>query len=222
MSSDPRPVRKRFVNYYEDALRRLVASGITPEQIDELRDYGLLAKDNVTGFWEGRSGHGRFWTLWQAIQHVKETGEQAFYVEMDSQNLGGLNVKFGHSGANEVFSEIATIAHRELSAVASEATFFRHGGDETSAYLIDTKEEAVGAAFARVQREVERLAMRYGVHDLPHSKYPGDKRVKGTGIHFGMCRIDANHEADPTLVFREADIEVELKKRRAAHVMALR
>ena len=218
MTSEPRPARKRFVNYYEDALQRLVASGITPEHIDELRDYGLLAKDNVTGFWEGRSGHGRFWTLRQAIQHVKETGEQAFYVEMDLQNLGGLNAKLGHSRANEVFSEIATIARRELSAVASEATFFRHGGDETSAFLIDTTDVAVRAAFASVQNEEKRLAKSYGIHKIPHAKYRGDKRVQGTGIHFGMCRIHANHEAAPTLVFREADIELELKKRGAAHV----
>ena len=42
----------------------------------------------------------------------------------------------------------AAIIRQELSAVASEAVLFRHGGDETSAFLINTTEDAVAIARA--------------------------------------------------------------------------
>ena len=87
MTVQPKRSRKTFVSYYEHAVQKLVASGITAEQIERLRDFGLMARDNVTGFHEGRSGAGRFATLKMAIQHVKDTGEEAFYVEMNLKNL---------------------------------------------------------------------------------------------------------------------------------------
>ncbi len=55
--------RKKFVHFHEHAVQRLIASGLTTEQIESLRDFGLMARDNVTGYFEGRSGRGRFWTL---------------------------------------------------------------------------------------------------------------------------------------------------------------
>lgn len=188
-SPAPRTTRKQFVNYYEYVRQALVNKGITPEQVVELEDFGLLAKDIVTGFWEGRSGKGRLWTLRQAIQHVKETNEVAVYVDMDLKNLGGLNDALGHTKANEVYSQIAAAVRKQLSAVASDATFFRHGGDEMSAFLIDTTEEAVLVALAIVQDEVAKLAKKHGVDSIPHPKHQGDGRFKGIGIHHGICRV---------------------------------
>jgi GGDEF domain-containing protein len=143
--------RKKLVNYYEDAVQTLLASGITTEQIESLRDFGLMAQDNVTAYYEGRSGKGRFWTLEEAIRHVTETAEESYYVEMDLRNLGGLNETIGSTKANEVYSAIAAIVRSEFSAVASETAFFRHGGDETSAFLVNTTEKTVREAIERVQ-----------------------------------------------------------------------
>jgi diguanylate cyclase (GGDEF)-like protein len=190
--------------------------GLSPTQIEALRQYGLLATDNVTGFHEGRSGGGRVSTLRRAIQYVRRTGEQAFYVEMDLQNLGGLNAALGHTGANEVYREIATIIRKELSSVASEATFFRHGGEETSAFLINTTEEAVRGALEAVRRRVARLARRYRVRDIPHPKHSHDLHTRGIGIHYGVSRLTAACDQDPALVFRRADTELERRKRHAA------
>jgi GGDEF domain-containing protein len=215
-SPDPQTTRKRFVNYYEEGLRRLVASGITQEQLAELEEFGLLAKDNVTGFWEGRSGKGRFWTLQQAIQHVKETNEVAVYVDMDLKNLGGLNAALGSAMANEVYSEIAAAARRELSDIASDSTFFRHGGDETSSFLIDTTERAVLVALAVVQDRVATLAKKYGVDRIPHPKHQGDRQIRGIGLHYGICRIQPEHEADPAAIFRHAEADLERRRRPGA------
>jgi diguanylate cyclase (GGDEF)-like protein len=181
-------------------------------QIEALREYGLLAKDNVTGFHEGRSGKGRFRTLEKAIRHVQRTGEQASYVEMDLKNLGGLNDTLGHAGANQVYKSIAAVVLEELSAVASEAVFFRHGGDEMSAFLIDTTEEAVRGAMISVQSRVSVLARRSGLDSIPHSKHKDDPCRRGVGVHFGVCMLTAEFEKDPTLVFRHADIELERRK----------
>jgi diguanylate cyclase (GGDEF)-like protein len=204
--------RHRFASYYEDAVRKLRRRGFAPRQIKALRAYGLLATDNVTGFHEGRSGKGRISTLRRAIRHVKRTGEQAFYVEMDLRNLSGLNAALGHSRGNRVFARVAAIIRQELSGVASEADFFRHGGDEMSAFLIDTTEEAVQAAAEAVRSRVGRLAKRHGLDTIPHPKYQGDLRRRGIGVHFGACRLSAEYEQDPTLVFSAADTELERDK----------
>ena len=212
MTIPPQRRRKKFVNFYEHAVQRLIASGITTEQIEGLRDFGLMARCNVTGYYEGRSGKGRFWTLEEAIRHVKETGKEAFYVEMDLRNLGGLNAAIGSTRANEVYSAIAAIVRSELSGVASKAAFFRHGGDETSAFLVNTTEQAVRAAFERVQQVVSKLATDYEVSDIPHPKHRDNENLRGVGVHFGMIRLSVQHEKDPTLVFRQADIELERGK----------
>ena len=204
-----RSLNGKFSDYHKDALAQLQKMGLSLTQIEALRKFGLLATDNVTGFHEGRSGNARISTLKKAIQHVKRTGEQVFYVEMDLQNLSGLNAALGHTGANEVYGKIAAIIRQELSAVACQTVFFRHGGDEMSAFLIDTTEEAVQSAMEAVEGCVKSLAKRSDLDAIPHPKHLGDLRWSGIGVHFGVCRLSADHEQDPTVVFRQADTELE-------------
>lgn len=207
--------RTKFADYYQAAMKEIIALGITPQQMAVLKKYGLLANDNVTGFYEGRSGEGRYQTLIQAIQHVKQTGEQSFYVEMDLQNLGGINAKLGHTGANEVYTQIAGVIKQQLSAIASDSAFFRHGGDEMSAILVDTSAENIERAFQKISQLTLQIAQKYNVHDAPHSK-PGG--IAGTGIHHGIAQILPQHETNPGLVFREADTKLELNKRNKKNV----
>jgi GGDEF domain-containing protein len=144
-----------------------------------------------------------------AIRHVHETGEQAHYVEMDLRNLGGLNAALGHSAANEVYSAIAAIVRSELSAVSSESAFFRHGGDETCAILIDATNRAVRSAIKRTDLRVAKLAREYGVDDIPHPKHRNDPDRRGIGVVFGLVRLCGRHRFDPTIVFRQADREMQ-------------
>jgi GGDEF domain-containing protein len=171
----------------------------------------------VTGFHEGRSGPGRVMTLGKAIQHVKETGERAFYIVMDLHNLSGLNARLTHSGANEVFRDIAAIIRHELSKVASESSFFRHGGDEMSAFLIHTTPEAVLEGISAVQSGVLMLGRERELHDTPHAKHPHNERLRGIGVHFGICELAAQHETADALVFQEADSRLEQQKNSLAH-----
>jgi diguanylate cyclase (GGDEF)-like protein len=196
-------------------MMKITALGVPPELIDTLREeFAKLATDNVTGFHEGRSGEARMTTLQKIIQHVKETGEEAFYVEMDLQNLSGLNAKVGHTQANEIYKRIAAIIRQELSEVASQALFFRHGGDEMSAFLLGTNREIVQAALQTVQARVQGLARDRGFDAIPHLKHPDNVHCSGIGVHFGVCRLTVDHEKDPTLVFRNADTELEEMKSR--------
>ncbi len=206
--------REKFVDYYQQALQEIIALGITQEQMSVLRKYGLLANDNVTGFYEGRSGDSRYQTLIQAIQHVKKTGEEAYYVEMDLQNLGGINAVLGHTGANEIYTKIAEVIKANLQPIASESAFFRHGGDEMSAILVDTSEQAVVMAFEKIKAQVGEVARYFKVHDAPHPKHADDDSYKGTGVHYGYARILPQHEANPTLIFKEADTKLEMNKRK--------
>jgi GGDEF domain-containing protein len=221
MSLRSNVTRSRFSDYHEEALRDILALGVTPAQMETLMGYGLLAEDSVTGYYEGRSGTGRISTLQRAIQHVRRTGEPAFYVEMDFQNLGGLNAALGHSGANEVYKEVAAIARQELSAVASEATFFRHGGDETSAFLVNTTGPCVRAAMEVIRQQVVKFARDKNLHEIPHGKDRHCDCLRGIGVHFGLCEVSAEYEQNPMLVFRMADTELERGKK-ALHLKPLR
>jgi diguanylate cyclase (GGDEF)-like protein len=212
MMQQPHRLRRKFVDYYQQSLGKLQKMGLSATQINALLEYGLLATDNVTGFQEGRFGKGRISTLQAAIQHVKRTGEQAFYVEMDLQNLSGLNAALGHTGANQVYARIAAIIRHELSAVGSEATFFRHGGDEMSAFLVNTTEQAVRSALKTAQCCVQSVARSCNLDTLAHPKHLNDVQWRGIGVHFGICQLTAHHEEDPTLVFSAADTELERRK----------
>jgi diguanylate cyclase (GGDEF)-like protein len=209
MKEDSRPAEVGFSDYYQESVKQFLALGLTQSQIEALKEYGLLAADNVTGFHEGRSGPGRLATLRRAIGHTAQSGAVCYYVEMDVRNLGGLNEALGHTGANVVYREIAGVIRSELSAVASVAVFFRHGGDEMSAVLIGTTEQAVRSAFERVQQGVAAVALRHKVHDVPHPKHPHDERFQGTGVRYGLARLAPWQEDDPTQVFRLADADME-------------
>jgi GGDEF domain-containing protein len=213
MDDEFRSNRRKFVHYYEHAAQRILASGITAEQIERLREYGLMARDNVTGYYEGRSGEARIWTLKSAIRHVQETREPAHYVEMDLRNLGGLNAAIGHPGANEVYSAIAAVVRTELSSTCSESAFFRHGGDETCAILINATTNAVRKACRRTEARVAKLAIDYAIDRIPHPKYRDDRKQRGVGIVFGLVRLSARHRKDPTAVFRHADFAMHVRRR---------
>jgi hypothetical protein len=81
----------------------------------------------------------------------------------------------------------------------------RNGGDETSAFLIDSSEQAIREAFRTIGQEVAAIARRYKVNGIPHPKHPNDKRFNGTGVRFGLVRLWPVKELDPGLIFRQAD-----------------
>src|SRR5690606_31100743 len=124
--------------------------GLNDAQIEALRP--AEQPDVVTGFFRAED---RVPTIQRAQEWSGRTGRPAIYVEMDLANLGGLNAKLGHSGANEVYRAIADTVREELQQVAPAAQFFRHGGDEMSAVVTGVDHETVRAALANATRRVE-------------------------------------------------------------------
>lgn len=205
--------RKAFESYLDKAKNEIAALGLAGEQVEILMRYGLLAVDNVTGFQEARSGHARFETLKAAVQHVIETQERAFYVEMDLKNLGGLNARLGHARTNEVFSKIAGLIQVFLKGAGQDSAFFRHGGDEMSTIVVASNRRRLETAIHKINQSVQELAEQYHLQDIENPKHLDDPRFFGIGVHFGVVEIQPEHASDPKAVFQEADVLLEQNKK---------
>jgi hypothetical protein len=87
-----------------------------------------------------------------------------------------------------------------------------------SAVLVDTSMQNIEGAFQKISQLILQTAQKYNVHDAPHPKHAGDPNHVGTGVHHGVAQILPQHEANPGLVFREADTKLELNKRNKQNV----
>lgn len=171
---------------------------------------GAKTSDVVTGF---APAGDRSPTVERAIRAVgKDRQLKAFYVEVDIQNLGGLNSALGHSEADEVFREMTTITERHIENLGSDSCSFRHGGDEFSFVVIgpDTAKTDIEAALAQANAEIKAYIAQRGLSEIPHPKHPGDHSKYGAGIIFGVSRIDGQETAKE--VYGAADKIVEAKK----------
>lgn len=191
----------------QDFDARAKAQGLTDQQIEALRP--AEQPDGVTGF---HKAEDRVPTIERAQEWTAETQQPATYVELDLANLGGLNAKKGHSGANTIYRAMADIVRKELEAVAPGALLFRHGGDEMSAVVPGVDHETVRAAMATAQRKAEQLAKKQGLDTLPHPK--GGR--PGVGLYFGTAQISKGRKLED--IFSTADLEVETAKNEARDV----
>jgi GGDEF domain-containing protein len=171
---------------------------------------GATTSDVVTGF---APAGDRSPTVGRAIKAVAADPQlKAFYVEVDIQNLGGLNSALGHSEADEVFREMTTITERHIQNLGSGSCSFRHGGDEFSFVVMgpDTARVDIEAALAQANMEIKKYIAQRGLSEIPHPKHPGDPSKFGAGIIFGVSRIDGQETAKE--VYGAADKIVEAKK----------
>jgi GGDEF domain-containing protein len=185
--------------------------GLTEKQIKELEPQEAL--DVVTGL---QKAENREPTMKRAIEHVSETGEQGHYIEADITNLGGLNDKLGHTGANKVYNKFATIFAEEMDNIGADATKFRHGGDEISAIVVNASKEQIDAALTKARDRIATYTKDEGLSEIVHPKHRRNKEMRGTGLIFGTSEITENKEAGD--IFSEADISVEETKRERADV----
>jgi len=182
---------------------------------DALTLYGLSGSEStdvVTGFAPAKD---RRPTVTRAIERVGASDfESAFYVEVDIQNLGGLNAELGHTGADAVYSKIASITERHIESLRTDdnTCSFRHGGDEFSFVVVGSgsTQAQVEAALAAADREIRQYIASEGLADIEHPKHRGNPAKSGAGIIYGVSRIRGQEQlAD---VFSAADQVVEQKK----------
>lgn len=187
--------------------------GLSRDNAQALYDLsGAAATDGVTGF---APANDRGPTVERALDSVRANpAEDAYYVEVDIQNLGGLNAELGHARADAVYRRIAqiTASHVENLRVDDQTCSFRHGGDEFSFVLVgaDSTLAQVEAALAAADQEIRQYIASEGLADIEHPKHRGNKAKAGSGIIFGVSRIGG--QAQLVDVYSAADQVVERKK----------
>jgi len=173
---------------------------------------GAESTDVVTGFAPAKD---RRPTVTRAIESVGASQfDSAFYVEVDIQNLGGLNAELGHTGADKVYTKIAHITEQHIESLRADdhTCSFRHGGDEFSFVVVGAgnTQAQVEAALAAADREIRQYIADQGLADIEHPKHRGNPAKSGAGIIFGVSRISG--QAQLVDVFSAADKVVEKKK----------
>ncbi|MGB5164360.1 MAG: diguanylate cyclase [Woeseiaceae bacterium] len=171
---------------------------------------GAGSMDVVTGF---APAVDRNPTVERALELVAADQElKAFYVEVDIQNLGGLNSELGHSGADAVFRRMTAIAEEHIRELGPDSCSVRHGGDEFSFVVIgpNATQTAIEEALEQADDEIRAYIASEGLSQIPHPKHPGDQTKLGAGIIYGVSPIGG--QASATAVYGVADKIVESKK----------
>jgi len=173
---------------------------------------GGAATDSVTGF---APANDRGPTVERALNSTGASqSEKAYYVEVDIQNLGGLNAELGHAGADAVYTRISQITAQHIESLRADdqTCSFRHGGDEFSFVLVgsDSSKADVEAALAAADQEIRAYIASRGLADIEHPKHPDNKAKSGAGIIFGVSQIGG--QAQLAEVYSAADKVVEQKK----------
>lgn len=168
--------------------------------------------DAVTGF---HLAHDKQTALEQAIEHTRQTGEAAHFVEGDIGNLGGLNAHFGdnHEIVNPIFRQITDIFAEEMRSAGRTAVLIRHGGDEISAVIVGSTDAKIAEALRRAKERTQERVKALGLDAIPHSK-AGKKA--GVGLYLGESAILP--EMTPADVFGIASSLLNSEKTGAKHV----
>ncbi len=198
----PAPHRiQRFEKQAEVRKNQFIASAtadkkITPAQAEQL--YALISGgqiDPVTHF-EDPTDYDP--TMARAIEQVKNTDEAAFSVNVSIRNLGGLNEKRGHTGADSILAEFAGIVSKALDQVGGSVSKFRRGGTELQFIIVgkDVRQSHIEAQLMVAQADIQRVATAQKLDEIGHPKHQGVIGDKGTGIQYDIHVIKASNNAD--------------------------
>jgi GGDEF domain-containing protein len=196
--------REKFIDAAADM-------GVPRGNAEKLYDLsGAEKPDVVTGF---APAPDRIPTVKRAIDRMSAiAGDSAYYVEVDIQNLGGLNQELGHSRADAVYRELAHITEQHIAALKAHTCSFRHGGDEFSFVIVGPGPTLAGieAALESADQEIRLHIADQGLAEIKHPKHPDDPSKWGAGIIFGVSQIRGGE--DVKTVFGAADQVVERRK----------
>lgn len=192
----------------QDFVQRAVAEGVPEETARKLAT--PAPRDEVTGYYDGRTAGVKASTVERAQEHVRSTGESAFYVDGDIVNLGGLNkaAKDDMNVANRHFRAMSDILRTELEAVGADVVPLRTGGDELGVVVVNAGEGAVRAAMQAADAKIRAYAAQNGLDTIPHTKQ--GRTDVGVGLHLGMAPIVPDVPVSD--IFSRASIEVNQSK----------
>lgn len=206
------PVRQRFTSPDDMArnefVQRAIQRGVPEDVAAELAP--RAPADDVTGYVDGRAQGVKANTVARAQEHVRETGESAFYVDGDIVNLGGLNkaAKDNMTVANKHFRAMTDILRTELETIGGDVVPMRTGGDELGAVVINVGEAAVRTAMQQADAKIRAYAAQNGLDTIPHTKQ--GRTDVGVGLHLGLSPIIP--DVSPSEIFTRASAEVNQSK----------
>ncbi len=186
---------------------RATGRGVSDEVAQELAP--VAARDDVTGFYDGRQSGMKSGTVQRALEHATKTGEPASFVSADIANLGGLNAAVGNRAdeANIHFRAMSDIMDNELRQTGGDVVSMRTGGDELGSVVVNASLADVDKALTRAENKIRHYAQENGLDTIPHPKGGKD----GVGMHFGMAEIRPGSKVAD--IFNAADAGVDVSKR---------
>jgi len=194
-------MRQRFV-----AAARL--EGLDQYQITRLAHYAIVAKDSVTGTYDGRLSGVKADLVGQMQLHVDSTDDDAYLVSVDIGNLGTMNMKLGRTEADKHFKPLQLLFRAELVATGATVVSMRTGGDELAYGVVGRITEAeVREAIRAGQQSVGRYQREHGMADWPHRKREHERGVR---IHAGLAEVLPGRPLND--IFTEADLGVDASK----------
>jgi GGDEF domain-containing protein len=206
------PSRETFADpdvYAAQAFRaKARAAGVSEAAMAQLTPQA--ARDDVTGFFDGRQSGVKVGTLERAMLHVKQTQEPAYFIAADITNLGGLNAHVGNvaEAANVHYRAMAQALERELRGTGGDVVALRTGGDELGLVVVNADAGAVEAALRRVDERIALYAEQHGLAAIPNPKRSNEL---GVGLHTGASPITPGLSAAEIL--RRADLGIDASKR---------
>ena len=190
------------------------------------RRVSIVNHHPVTGMMEGKYASKRLAEF--AAETAEKNNVPVVYVEGDLYNLGGLNKKFGQTGADPYFKAMADIAREEFEKLGVEIGFTTKGGDEFGFTVVGATEEQVDDVLDRIAPRVKQYIKDNNLDSIPHTK---EGRNPGTGLTFAARQFspdkyrkaaeahrkenEIEDEKDFTAVdawIRDTDLEVEALK----------
>lgn len=199
ISPAPRGIQ-RFEKQTEIRKNQFIASAtadkkITPAQAEQL--FAMVSGgqvDPVTHF-EDATDYDP--TMARAIEEVKNKNETAFNVNVSIRNLGGLNAKRGHTGADSVLGEFAGIVSKALDQVGGSISKFRRG-TELQFIIVgkEVRQSHIEAQLMVAQADIQREVTAQGLDKIEHPKHAKVVGDQGTGIQYDIHVIKASNNAD--------------------------
>ncbi len=182
--------------------------GALQKRMDGDDSVRIVNRHDVSERIEGQYADRRIFEL--AFERAKKSDEKLVYIASDLIALGGLNKRFGKSGANVHFAAMSKIRDAEFNARLKEYVGTNHGGDEFGDTVLGAPIEVVNEAIAAAKTKIAAYTKEHGLDDVVSDK--GGSITKGTGLNFYAVQFDPSKHKVYTDVIDHAEKQLEIQK----------
>ncbi|MED5814292.1 alpha/beta hydrolase [Mycolicibacterium sp. 050232] len=162
-----------------------------------------LRRDEVSGFYDGRSAHFKTSEVARARVWIAETGQAGFFVSAMLSNLSGLNqhVQNRAEAANGHYRAITEMFLAALEATGAAVVPMRTGGDRLDAVVVgEIDSAAIDDATAAVAEMIAIYTQDEGLADIANPSNAGRP-----GVHLNLGYSDIASHGDVEDVIQAAE-----------------